>query len=240
MTRPHGIISVAPGERMRVIGGGPVAAVGDKRPGARRALFFGSRHRIFPSGRHGNTCAHFPDAPMLHRFLPSHDSIKSHRLLRWLGPRLHDPSLWRINRHAVAKAVAIGAFFGLMIPVAQIPAAVIVSLSLRANLWIASVSTLISNPFTYAPLYYFAYHLGAGVLGIPPRPDDATPPVYESFGAWLAHAWEWLSGIGQPLLLGMLLMAVVGSIAGYFLTQALWRWRVLSKRRRSLRARISI
>ena len=177
---------------------------------------------------------------MIQRFLPSHESIKGHRLLRWLGPRLHDPSLWRINRRTVAKAVAIGAFFGLMIPVAQIPAAVLVSLSLRANLWIAAISTLISNPLTYAPLYYFAYHLGAGLLGITPKPDEATPPVYESFGAWFEHAWSWLSGIGQPLLLGMLLMAIVGAILGYVLTQAAWRWRVLRKRRLSLRARISI
>ncbi|TVO66852.1 DUF2062 domain-containing protein [Denitromonas ohlonensis] len=177
---------------------------------------------------------------MIKRFLPSHESIKGHRLLRWVGPRLHDPSLWRINRHTVAKAVAIGAFFGLMIPVAQIPAAVIVSLSLRANLWIAAVSTLISNPLTYAPLYYFAYHLGAGLLGIAPKPEEAAPPVYESFGAWFEHAWTWLSGIGQPLLLGMLLMAIVGAICGYVLTQAAWRWRVLRKRRISLRARMVI
>lgn len=174
---------------------------------------------------------------MIHRFLPSHESIKGHRLLRWLGPRLHDPSLWRINRRTVARAVAIGAFFGLMIPVAQIPAAVIVSLSLRANLWIAAVSTLISNPFTYAPLYYFAYHLGARLLGIVPQPEAATVPVHESLGEWFANAWTWLSGIGQPLLLGMLLMAIVGAAAGYALTHIAWRWHILQKRRQSLRAR---
>ena len=93
---------------------------------------------------------------MLGRFLPSHDTIKHSRLLRWLGPRIHDPLLWHFNRRAVARGVAVGAFFGLMIPVAQIPAAAIASLLLRGNLWIAAVSTLISNPFTYAPLYYFA------------------------------------------------------------------------------------
>ncbi|MCB1938450.1 MAG: DUF2062 domain-containing protein [Rhodocyclaceae bacterium] len=175
---------------------------------------------------------------MFRRFLPSHESIKEHRLLRWLGPRLHDPSLWRLNRHNVAKAVAIGAFFGLMIPVAQIPAAVIVSLTLRANLWIASLSTLISNPFTYAPLYYFAYHLGARVMGVAPAPEGAEPPVIESFTQWVDHAWEWLGGIGQPLLLGMLMMAVTGAVVGYYLTLGLWRLNVLRKRRQPRQARI--
>ncbi len=174
---------------------------------------------------------------MFRRFLPSHESIKEHRLLQWIGPRLHDPALWRINRRNVAKAVAIGAFFGLLIPVAQIPAAVVASLSLRANLWIAAVSTLVSNPLTYAPLYYFAYHLGARVLGITPQPTLAEAPAAETFLQWLTHTWQWIGGIGQPLLLGMLLMAVTGAAAGYCLTQTLWRYHILRKRRARTRLR---
>jgi uncharacterized protein (DUF2062 family) len=174
---------------------------------------------------------------MFRRYLPSDESIKQHRLLRWLGPRLHDPSLWRLNRRTVAKAVAIGAFFGLMIPVAQIPAAVVASLTLRANLWIAAVSTLVSNPFTYAPLYYFAYQLGARVLGIAPHPDVVEAPVIETFSQWMTHAMQWLGGIGQPLLLGMLMMAVAGALIGYFLAQALWGYHVMRKRRARLRLR---
>ena len=174
---------------------------------------------------------------MFRRFLPSRDSIKEHRLLRWIGPRLHDPSLWRFNRHNVARAVAIGAFFGLMIPVAQIPAAVIASLSLRANLWIASVSTLVSNPLTYGPLYYFAYHLGARILGVAPQPELVDAPVAETFSHWLTQTWYWIGDIGQPLLLGMLLMAVTGAITGYCLTQTLWRYHILRKRRARIRHR---
>ena len=174
---------------------------------------------------------------MFKRFLPSHESIKEHRLLRWVGPRLHDPFLWRINRRTVTKAVAIGAFFGLLIPIAQIPAAVLASLSLRANLWIAAVSTLISNPFTYAPLYYFAYRLGAGVLGVTPTAEGAEPLVIEGSTNWLAQAWTWISGIGQPLFLGMSMMATVGGIAAYLLAHAAWRWRVVRKRRMALVAR---
>ena len=102
---------------------------------------------------------------MLERFLPTRDAITQSRMLRWLGPRIHDPLLWHVNRRSVARGVALGVFFGLMIPIAQIPAAAIASLMLRGNLWIAAVSTLVSNPLTYGPLYYFAYRLGAGVIG---------------------------------------------------------------------------
>ena len=102
----------------------------------------------------------------MRRFLPTQDSIKGNRLLRWLGPRLHEPGLWHLNRRAVARGVAIGVFFGFMIPVAQIPAAAIGAFLARANLWVSAIATLVSNPFTYAPIYYAAYRLGGFLLGV--------------------------------------------------------------------------
>lgn len=177
---------------------------------------------------------------MLKRFLPTHESIKQSRLLRWLGPRIHDPLLWHFNRRAVARGVAIGAFFGLMVPIAQIPAAAVMSLFLRANLWIAAISTLISNPFTYAPIYYFAYRLGASLIGAPlPRDEaDLSPDVVSSAGVeQMTELWAWVTGIGQPLVLGMLLIAVSGATIGYWGVRFFWRIRVLSKRRRMRSAR---
>lgn len=175
---------------------------------------------------------------MLERFLPTRDAITQSRLLRWLGPRVHDPLLWHVNRRSVARGVAVGVFFGLMIPIAQIPAAAIASLLLRGNLWIAAVSTLVSNPLTYGPLYYFAYRLGAGVIGVR-TPPDVTPDSVEPLRAidTLAQAWTWLTGIGQPLLVGMLIMAVTGSIIAYWGTQLVWRLRVSAKVRRLRNAR---
>lgn len=178
---------------------------------------------------------------MLERFLPSHDAIKRSRLLRWLGPRIHDPLLWHINRRAVARGVAMGVFFGLMIPIAQIPAAAMASLLLRGNLWIAAVSTLISNPLTYGPLYYFAYRLGAGVIDAR-TPPDLTPGDVEApirMIDSLAQAWLWVTGIGQPLLVGMLIMAVTGATLGYWGTQLFWRIKVANKRRHARRNRQS-
>ncbi|HQZ01113.1 MAG TPA: DUF2062 domain-containing protein [Thauera sp.] len=178
---------------------------------------------------------------MLGRFLPSHDTIKHSRLLRWLGPRIHDPLLWHVNRHAVARGVAVGAFFGLMIPVAQIPAAAIAALILRGNLWIAAISTLISNPFTYGPLYYFAYRLGGYLIGapVPAAVEAQIAPAPMAVIDSLTQAWSWLSGIGQPLLLGMAVMATTGAVLGYLGTLGIWRLRVLLKRRNALRSRLA-
>ncbi|MHB1373960.1 MAG: DUF2062 domain-containing protein [Thauera sp.] len=176
---------------------------------------------------------------MLERFLPTRDAITQSRMLRWLGPRIHDPLLWHVNRRSVARGVAMRVFFGLMIPIAQIPAAAIASLLLRGNLWIAAVSTLVSNPLTYGPLYYFAYRLGAGVIG-KHTPADLTADNVEQpmrMIESLGQAWTWITGIGQPLLLGMLMMAVTGSIIAYWGAQLFWRMRVTSKWRRLRRER---
>jgi uncharacterized protein (DUF2062 family) len=169
---------------------------------------------------------------MFKRFLPTRESIKQNRLLRWLGPRIHDPLLWHVNRNSVARGVAIGVFFGFMVPVAQIPAAAIVSLALRANLWVSALATLVSNPFTYGPIYLIAYRIGAHIL----PPASKSSPMADEHAVealhWLVEAVNWLTGIGRPLVLGMLLMAVTGAIVGYFSVLLAWRVNVLLKRRR--------
>lgn len=157
---------------------------------------------------------------MLKRFLPTPESLKNSRALRWLGPRIHDPALWRMEPGSAARGIALGAFFGLMIPVAQIPAAALAALLLRANVLLAAAATLISNPLTYGPLYYFAFRLGKALLG--PLP-----------GLVAEREAGWLTQIGVPLLTGMLTMALVTSVLAYTLTHLVWRlWRLLPRRRK--------
>ena len=46
-----------------------------------------------------------------------------------------------------------------------------------------------------------------------------------------------ISGIGQPLLVGMVIMAVTGALVAYWGTQLAWRLRVAARRRRQHRER---
>jgi uncharacterized protein len=150
--------------------------------------------------------------PMIKRYLPTRESLKENRLLRWLGPRIHDPLLWHVNRNSVARGVAIGVFFGY--------------------LWVAALATLISNPFTYGPIYILAYRIGASIL--PPVAADQRVTDDHAVTAlqWVVEAINWLTGIGRPLVLGMLIMAVAGAIVGYFGVLLGWRFNVIVKRRR--------
>jgi len=165
----------------------------------------------------------------LRRLLPDPHTLREHRALRWLGPALHHPRLWHVNRRGIAMGLAIGVFFGLLIPIVQIPAAAITALLLRANIPAAVGSTLITNPFTFAPLYYAAYHLGAWMLGsanVPVAEIDLGNVAAET-ATGLALWMDRLATVGAPLALGLLTLAVSLSVLMYFAVHWTWRLRIV-------------
>ena len=167
----------------------------------------------------------------LQRLLPNAESVRHNRWLRWIGPALHDPRLWRITRRGVALGVALGIFFGLLIPVAQIPFSAAAAVALRANVPTAIASTLVSNPVTFAPLYYAAYRIGSALLG-----EDGKPPDFDSAGAEIEEnhkGWfERIAAMGKPLLLGLVILACALSTLAYLLVRGLWRLMILLAWRR--------
>ena len=164
----------------------------------------------------------------LRRLLPDPERLRSNRWLRWLAPAMQDPRLWRLTRRGVALGVALGMFFGLLIPIAQIPLSAAAAIVLRANLPTAVASTLVSNPVTYAPLYYAAYRIGGAILGEEVPRQDAAPAAPREPGApgWLAYWGNRIAALGRPLLLGMAIMATTAGLAAWLLVTWLWRLKV--------------
>ncbi len=176
----------------------------------------------------------------LRRWLPHGDKVRHHRLVAWIGPAIHHPRLWHINRQGVALGLAIGLFFGFLIPVAQIPFAAIFAVWLRANLLVAVGSTLVTNPFTFPPIYFFAYRLGALVTGAAPLPESAevVGQAAEEASHLALTALERFLSVGKPLLVGLSILAVTAAIVGYFGVLAFWRLVVSAEwRRRRTRRR---
>jgi uncharacterized protein len=182
----------------------------------------------------------------LRRLLPSPEALRSNRWLRWIGPALHHPRLWHINRRGVALGMSVGLFFGLLIPIAQIPLAGAAAVMLRANVPAAVASTLVTNPITFGPVYYAAWQTGAWILGAPeeekapPLPGDtagaqAHPP--EPDAPWWLQAWQRIAGVGKPLLLGLALFATVGGMLTYVLVSGGWHLKIRLQRRRRLSQR---
>ena len=176
------------------------------------------------------------------RWLPTQESMRHNRWLRWIGPALHHPRLWHMSRRGVALGMAIGVFFGLLIPIAQIPLSVGAAVVLRANVPTAAASTLVSNPATYGPLYYAAWRLGKVVLGEEVAAEAAPPvmqprPVSDNGRGWFARAWDSVTALGKPLLLGMALMATTVGLLTYAVASFVLAMKVRWQRRRRLRQR---
>lgn len=171
--------------------------------------------------------------------LPSAEALRANRWLKWLGPALHHPQLWRMSRRGLALGMALGLFFGLLVPLAQIPLSAAAAVLLRANLPVAVASTLVTNPLTFGPVYYAAWHVGSAVLGEPmtaaPTPVAAPQAVDPADEAWWRTASRRILGVGKPLLLGLAIMATVTGVATYFLVSTAWKVSVLWKRRRRRR-----
>jgi uncharacterized protein (DUF2062 family) len=157
--------------------------------------------------------------------------------LRPLRPWLRHRALWSLEKDGVARGVAIGLFFGILIPVAQILFAALAAIPLRANLAVAAGATLITNPFTFPFVYYLAYRVGGFLLtGEAPAAGDVAL-VERAAGelptapGWMASLLSWTSSVGPSLATGLLVLALAASIAGFVLVHLGWHWRSALRRR---------
>lgn len=147
--------------------------------------------------------------------------------------------------------VALGIFFGLLIPVAQIPLSVGAAVLLRANVPAAAVSTLVTNPLTFGPLYYAAYELGHWETGTRYNGrgqngnGDAAKSAEERQSAEELQAaglpkeeirvWQRMISVGKPLLLGLAIIATLMGVLSYALIALVWHgWTWFKRRKRRL------
>lgn len=175
----------------------------------------------------------------LRTLIPSREQIHNNRWLGWLAPSLGHPKLWHWSRRGVALGVALGVFFGLLIPIAQIPLSVGAAVLLRANVPAAAASTLITNPLTFGPIYFAAYHLGAWVTGeqVPAKLEVFDVATLEEVEAAAENAslWHRIAAVGKPLLVGLAITATFMGFLTYGLITLVWRLRALARRRQRRR-----
>lgn len=162
--------------------------------------------------------------------IPSRAQISRNRWLAWLGPWLDQPKLWHWSRRGVAMGVAVGVFFGLLVPLAQIPLSVGAAIVLRVNVPAAVASTLVSNPLTFAPIYYGAYRLGIWITGEKAVPKDLEVIGTDEIENTLS-LWQRIAALGKPLVVGLCITAVLMGLLSYALISLVWRWRTVTKRR---------
>ena len=155
------------------------------------------------------------------RWSPDPHRIRRYPGLRFLGKVLHDPNLLHLNRHSVSEAVFLGVFLAFLPIPGQIPLAAIGALLLRCNLPIAIALVWITNPLTFAFIFFACYKLGLWILNLHPH------HVHFQF------TWEWMTQnfmpIWPPLVLGCLIMSLFLSCTSYLVVQWSWRWHTVKK-----------
>ncbi len=128
---------------------------------------------------------------------------------------LHDHRLWGIRRKTVVPAFSLGLFIACLPFPGHFVSAALAALALRINIPVASVSTLVVNPLTVGPLFYFEYQLGALLLSI-----ESGPPQFELSIDWVTHTFV---SIWQPMLLGSVLVSSIVAFVGFVVLDAFWR-----------------
>ncbi|MDR2016029.1 MAG: DUF2062 domain-containing protein, partial [Burkholderiales bacterium] len=164
----------------------------------------------------------------LRKLLPDHQAIRANR---WLAPfesTLLHPRLWHLNRHSAAGAVAAGLFCGLIPGPLQMLGAAACAVVFRFNLPLSMFVTLYTNPLTIIPLYVIAFALGKFALwlfGIDAGSHFVSPPDFGDGGllVWIQALWQWMLDLGQPLVVGLVLLASLLAVIGYFATHFAWR-----------------
>lgn len=164
------------------------------------------------------------------RHIPTQESLERNRLLKPFARHLGQPALWRFNRRSVPRAVALGLFVGVIIPVMHIAIAALLAVPTRANIAITAAFTLVVNPLTIPPIYYAAYRLGAWELH-----HDAqivNPATAERVSGELGQIMFWIHEASGSIAVGVLTLAFASAALGYVLAALLWRLRLGNRWRR--------
>ena len=129
---------------------------------------------------------------------------------RWRGARYLYLRVLRTegSTGAIARGLAAGVFAG-MFPFfgAQTLMGVGLAFVLRGNKLAAAAGTWISNPLTYAPIYWFNYQIGRWLLG-----DRATVTIDWQSPRQLLQAG---AAVARPLLAGCCVAGAIAAIAAY-------------------------
>lgn len=162
----------------------------------------------------------------LKKWLPSPEKLRENRVIGWFAPFLADPRLWQMNRGALTRAVYIGvlcAFFPLP---GQMPLAVIGALLFRANIPMAVALTWITNPLTTIPVFWFAYSVGAFLIGEPMIGIRTIGVVVANFSLWItgngsnpfsAHLFSLNAFIVGLIVCGIVSSIIAGLLFNFFL-----------------------
>ncbi len=158
----------------------------------------------------------------LRRYIPTPQALREHSALRPLGDLLYKhPEIWHLHRRSVAGACFIGLFCAFLPIPMQMPVAAVIAVAARCNLPIAVALVWITNPITMPPIFFFAYKLGAWLLGTT-LTIESVELSFDWLSSQLGHVWK-------PLLLGSLVCGWVSGVSAFVIVRVAWRLHVIRR-----------
>ena len=165
------------------------------------------------------------------RNMPTREQMERSRLIRPFAHRVLASELWRFTRRSVPRGVALGMLVGIIVPFAQVLFAAFFSLSVRANVPVAALTTFVTNPFTTPFIWAASYKVGERLLYFDgmfhANPIDSLMRVTDGW-----QLIEWITAEGKVLALGLIVVAVLAAAVSYLAASLGWNAWVRTKRRR--------
>ena len=149
------------------------------------------------------------------QFTVNKAELRQRWYLRPFAGALADPKLVGVQRRGVVKAVGVGIFCAWIPLPVQFISATVTAVAIRANVPVAAISTLVTNPITMAPMFYLAFRVGQTLLG-----QDEQPFAFALSWAWFRNDFIEL---WQPLVTGCLVLASASSLLAMIGLDVLWR-----------------
>jgi uncharacterized protein (DUF2062 family) len=157
----------------------------------------------------------------LKKYIPSAETIKNSKSLRFLGTRLEDPNLFHMNRRSVSLAFFWGILVGLLPPIPiHTPLAAAMALVFRCNLPLTVAIVWIGNPLTLPIIVTSFYWLGCLILNV--EPISYFDFTWHGFLHQLSLTWK-------PYLVGAIIGDLAIATATYFAVSFFWRLNVKRK-----------
>lgn len=154
------------------------------------------------------------------------------RLKWWSSPRVvfRHIVMQDDTPHSIALGTAVGMFIGLTPTVGVQMILVMIFAFLTYKLFyfnrVAALLTVyISNPLTMLPIYWFDYKIGTlFIAGDAKREEFGTILEYDGFREWWNTVLDLFVLIGEPLIIGALVVGTTGSVVAYPTMRWLVRW----------------
>ena len=151
-------------------------------------------------------------------FVTQYTEMREHKSLGIFGRLLDDPYLFHLNKRSVPGAFAVGLFCAWIPVPSQMVIAAAIAILVRVNVPISVLLVWITNPVTIPPMFYFAYVLGTWITGEPAQNFE-----FQLSLEWLKNE---IGAIGEPLLVGCAILAIISSTLGYVVMRAFWNKRL--------------